>query len=429
MEWMRIIGVSLFFWCSALVYLFPLKARRSGFFWRLVIGLLAGNVLSVGGMAIWWEKGGRTWLFIWFYILILLFLFWCTKMRLPAILYCGVWVLLTQQIMLELWWFILQEPVMELKLSEPVLLLMQMCLFTAGLAAVAFTIARWMPVEGEYHIGPRQLGSALLLLVIFEMLMRVLGTGMDDFGFTFERFSIVFAQVYCLTILYMQNELFKKSAMREELRALNLLHRQQAEQYAVARENIDLINRKCHDLKHQIEAIRHVAGATEREEYLKEVEDSIQIYSAIVHTGNEVLDTLLTEKSLRCAKRNISVNCVADGKALAFLDPIDLYTIFGNAIDNAVESVEQLAEPEKRQIDVMVYRQQKFLMIHIVNPMARTLKFEGDLPVTTKKDKDYHGYGLKSIRRTAKKYDGFVSVGTQDGCFSLKILIPIQEDT
>ena len=76
---------------------------------------------------------------------------------------------------------------------------------------------------------------------------------------------------------------------------------------------------------------------------------------------------------------------------------------------------------------MMVYKRQKFLIIHIVNPMAGTPRFVGDLPVTTKKDKDYHGYGLKSIRRTVKKYDGFVSVGTEDGCFSLKMLIPVRE--
>ena len=89
--------------------------------------------------------------------------------------------------------------------------------------------------------------------------------------------------------------------------------------------------------------------------------------------------------------------------------------------------MEKLAEQEKRQIDVMVYRQQNFLLIHIVNPIADTLRFEDDLPVTTKKDKDYHGYGLKSIRRTVKKYDGFVTISTEDDWFSLKILIPLRD--
>lgn len=424
MERLKIIGLVSFFWCSAILYLLPLRPRRAGFVKRTVAGLLAGHALGTCVMLAWRDLGGRTWLFLCSYLLIVVFLLWCTKIELPAAFYCGVWILLTPQILLEFWWFVLRGET--LGLSGLGRCLAVVGFFSSGILAVGLTIARWMPEQGVYHVGPRQLSSALLLLVIFEMLMQVLDARLDDSGFTFEQLSIIFAQIYCLTILYMQNELFKKSAMREELRTLNLLRQQQAEQYAISKENVDLINRKCHDLKHQIEAVRHVVGEEEREEYLKEVEDSIQIYSAIVKTGNEVLDTLLTEKSLRCVKRDISVNCVADGKALSFLDPIDLYTIFGNAIDNAVESVEQIEQPEKRQIDVMVYTRQKFLIIHIVNPMAVMPQFVGDLPVTTKKDKDYHGYGLKSIRRTVKKYDGFVSVGTQDGCFSLKMLIPIQ---
>ncbi len=425
MERLKAMGLVSFFWCSAILYLLPLRPRRTGFVKRAALGLLVGHAIGTWVMVAWRELGGGTWLFLVFYFLIVVFLLWCTKIDPPAAFYCGVWILLTPQILLEIWWFVLREETLGLSGISRASAVVGF--FLSGILVVGFTIARWMPEQGGYHVGPRQLSSALLLLVIFEMLMRILDAGLDDTGFTFERLGIIFAQIYCLTILYMQNELFKKSAMREELRTLNLLYRQQAEQYAISKENVDLINRKCHDLKHQIEAVRHVVGEEEREEYLKEVEDSIQIYSAIVNTGNEVLDTLLTEKSLRCVKRNISVNCVADGKVLSFLDSIDLYTIFGNAIDNAVESVEQLEQAEKRQIDVMVYKRQKFLIIHIVNPMAGTPRFVGDLPVTTKKDKDYHGYGLKSIRRTVKKYDGFVSVGTEDGCFSLKMLIPVRE--
>lgn len=426
MEWIESIGINLVFWCSAVVYLMPLR-HRPAYRKRLALGLVMGNAVS---MSVLWLRQGQgeiPLLFLIFYGLIVLFLYWCAQINLAAAFYCGVWALLTQQALLEMWWFFLEPGVCSVVFSTGGQILIRLAFFAAGLAAVGGTIARWMPEQGEYKIGPRQLSSAILLLIIFEMLTEVLLSNRYAADFTFERLSIVFAQIYCLTILYMQTALFKKSAMQEELRVLNLLHKQQAEQYAVSKENVDLINRKCHDLKHQIAAIRDVVSEEEREKYLQGIEDSVQIYSAIVKTGNEVLDTLLTEKSLRCVKRDISINCVADGALLAFIDPIDLYTIFGNAIDNAVESVEKLSEPEKRQIDVMVYRQQKFLLIHIVNPIAQELRFEGELPVTTKKDKDYHGYGLKSIRSTVKKYDGFVSISTEDGCFSLKILIPVRD--
>ena len=55
------------------------------------------------------------------------------------------------------------------------------------------------------------------------------------------------------------------------------------------------------------------------------------------------------------------------------------------------------------------------------------LEFEDNLPVTTKHDKAYHGYGLRSIKNSVKKYNGVFQVKIKDGCFCLKILFPIKE--
>jgi len=218
--------------------------------------------------------------------------------------------------------------------------------------------------------------------------------------------------------------MFKKSNIRQELEIMNLLYQKEREQYFLAKENIALINQKCHDLKHQIRALRK-GDKEELDKYLKEIENSVEIYEAIVKTGNEVFDTILTEKSLYCRAREIQVSCVADGSQMDFIDTIDLYTLLGNAMDNAIEAVEQFKEPQKRQIDVQIYRQQHFLVIHVMNPMPGELIYEDGLPVTTKKDKDYHGFGMRSMDRIIKKYEGFLRVSEEDGCFSLKMLIPI----
>ena len=159
------------------------------------------------------------------------------------------------------------------------------------------------------------------------------------------------------------------------------------------------------------------------------MEDTVHIYENMVKTGNEVLDTILTDKSLYCMSREIQISCVADGSQMEFINAIDLYSILGNAIDNAIEAVEQFRNPDKRQIDVLIYRMQKFLVINIINPIEKKLVFEGEdeVPVTTKKDRRYHGFGLRSIKYLIGKYDGHLTINEEDGCFSLKMLIPIPE--
>ena len=142
-------------------------------------------------------------------------------------------------------------------------------------------------------------------------------------------------------------------------------------------------------------------------------------------TAQEALDTLLTEKSLYCEAHGIKISCVVDGKSLAFLDPVDLYAILGNALDNAVEGVSGFSDKTKRLIDLAVYTRNQFLVITVSNPVEGELQFLGGLPVTTKKDRGYHGFGLRSIRHTVKQYGGHINVSVEHGTFLLKMIIPL----
>lgn len=300
------------------------------------------------------------------------------------------------------------------------------CMYGLWYAIAGATVGRWMS-GGQKNVGPRQLTSGLLIFVIFELIAMV--QRRFEISAADGRWIILFmAQCLIVLVLYLQNEVFKKSALRQELALMELLRRKEQEQYRLSKENIEIINRKCHDLKHQIRAIRE-SRRTDTEKYLKEIEDSVKIYESIADTGNEVLDTILTEKSLYCNTRNITVSCVADGSQMGFIDTMDVYSLLGNALDNAIEAVEQFEEKEKRQIDVVIYRRKAFLVINIVNPSPHMLTFEGTMPVTTKEDKNYHGFGVKSIKHIVKKYGGYVEFNDEGGSFSLEVLIPIPNAT
>lgn len=337
--------------------------------------------------------------------------------------YYTIWAFVVWQLLYELTMFIFWVVGRQWVIRLPLIWLIQILVFFVGYALIAATFGKWLPEGGKRQIGPRQCGLAVLIFVLFEniaILPELVGIEMDDSSWV----TIYIMQILLAVILYLQNELFKKSAIRQELELMNILWNKEKEQYKISKENIALINQKCHDLKHQIRALRN-AGQEDVKQYLEEMEESVQIYEAIVKTGNEVLDTILTEKSLYCKERRITVSCVADGSQMDFIHTVDLYAILGNALDNAIEAVEQFEHEEKRQIDVLIRRQQEMLLINVINPTKGNLVYEEEFPITTKKDKEYHGYGLRSIRYMVKKYDGFVNISEEDGCFSLTILMPI----
>ena len=309
--------------------------------------------------------------------------------------------------------------------SPPRVTLLLAVTFACTGAIVYLLFARKMGDSNGFLVNTR---DSILSAVVILLAVLVISSQVKYPVTPGEKQIFCYTQVYdilcCLILLWMQVSQIRREKIQREFDIQQHLARQQKEQYVLTKETIDLINRKCHDLKHQVEALKNACGKEERESYIEEVSESIRIYDAALETGSEVLDTVLTEKSLWCEARQITLTCVADGARLSFLSPVDLYTIFGNALDNAVEYVSSLKEVEKRVISVSVWAQNGLVMIQIENPCEEHIHFEGDLPGSTKEKDGYHGYGLKSIRNIAEKYGGQMTVHRERGMFILRLSFP-----
>lgn len=214
--------------------------------------------------------------------------------------------------------------------------------------------------------------------------------------------------------------------IQRELDSIQNILQNQYVQYRQSRESIEVINRKYHDLKHQIAVLRTEPDAAKRSAYLDGMEEEIRDYEAQNKTGNSVLDTVLTGKSMYCARHGIELTCVADGAKLGFMDVMDICTIFGNLLDNAIECELGIQDRQRRLIHLAVYVKKDFLVIRCENYCPDRLEFQDGLPVSTKQDKAYHGYGIKSIRHTADKYGGTAVIHNRDGWFEISLMIPLK---
>lgn len=230
----------------------------------------------------------------------------------------------------------------------------------------------------------------------------------------------IIASSLILGILFLLSE---RVRLLLERQTLSYLRVQEREQYEISKEAMDSINLKYHDLKHQLSAIK--ANKVVSPEFVNELEKNIAVFGSRVLSGNESLDIILSEKSLRCERRNIQFACMADGAKLDFMAPHDLYSLFGNALDNAIEAVEQVPEKNKRFINVSIRGFDQMVSIHLENSFVGKIAFANGLPKTTKKDTRYHGYGIKSMKRTIDKYQGNLRASTEGDIFHLDILIPI----
>lgn len=233
----------------------------------------------------------------------------------------------------------------------------------------------------------------------------------------------------CLYVLWIQLDMKERSSLQRELDHIQFIWHQQKKQYQFTSETIESINRKCHDLKHQIRLLRELKSDEEKEEYLEDLEQDIMIYDTAVRTGNKALDIVLMEKGMYCKDHGIEWSCMADGSKLDFMRLEDIYSIFGNALDNAIEAVLRIGEPKKRVISVKIIHHNDLLVVQIQNYYAGEIQFVNGVPGTIKGNKRDHGYGIKSILHIAEKYNGTITIQTKDQIFNLQILIPVQQNT
>lgn len=227
-----------------------------------------------------------------------------------------------------------------------------------------------------------------------------------------------------LLILFVQYNMFMVHKTDREKEVVKHLLYERQRQYKLSRDNMEMINHKCHDLKHQIRALRNL-NSEEVGKYVSEVEKTIEIYDSVIKTDNEVLNTILSEKSLYCEKRGIKLNCIIDTVSLDFINTLDIYTLLGNLLDNAIEGVERNVDRDKRVISFTITTRDKFLCIQTNNYCFEKLEIEDGMPKTTKENKKYHGYGMKSMKYITEKYKGALYANLNDEIFTLQIVIPI----
>ncbi len=418
-------------WCSCILFVTMLRPRLSKRILPLVTALfLLGQILFLvltADIVLW------LWIpcMIIAFALMVLQIFVCVNVSIWEASYYGIFAFVIAECIASFEWQIYNF----IFCGKEATIQEQLAFLVFVYAVIIFLlrnlIHRHIPKEGGLEINKKDWTTSMFIGVIVFGFSNLSFTGMDT-PFSGEyareianiRTLVDFAGV---AMLYAHLVLCSENKVRMELETVQMIWENQYQQYKMSRESIELINYRYHDLKHQIQVLRNEVDAKKREEYLVQMENDIRQYEVQNKTGNKVLDTVLTGKSMYCDKHGISLTVVADGTLLDFMETMDICSVFGNALDNAIESVMKLSEKEKRLIHVTVSKQKNFLIIRFENYFEGELnRVDGEIR-TTKGDEWYHGYGIKSITYTINKYDGVVKIKTENNWFEMEILVPILE--
>lgn len=422
-------------------YMFTHGLTRRGWFWVAFIGYgLACVIITVwteiayvlitgrdfiygGGVGIMSDSLFKLVFYCSIFIMTIACVFFSYKQTLTQILFCCAGAYATQHIARNVSSMIAYAPIFSNESYGVALtLLLDVVVYFVVYFAVYLLLIKPRGDNAVYNgNNKRKVIISLTVIIVCIVMSRLTN---DIVGRTL--LSTIAESTYsilsCALVLISQFGVSENDSMHYKVDSMTELLHQERKQYELSKETIDLINIKCHDLKHQISALRQNAS----EESIAEIEHAVMIYDSGVKTGNDVLDVILTEKKLQCESRNVQMTCMVKNDLISFMDAMDIYSLFGNAISNAIESVCELPDNQNRCVGVTVNGVGGMAVVHVENYFDGKLKIADGLPVTNK-DADYHGFGMKSMARIARKYGGELTVSVADNKFNLDVVLPMPE--
>ena len=159
----------------------------------------------------------------------------------------------------------------------------------------------------------------------------------------------------------------------------------------------------AHDTKNHLNAIHNLNSNPEIDEYLTKMISTLKNYSSVCHSGNHMLDVIINKYVTECDMKGLIFNFDVYVTNLDYVKSDDLVTIFSNSLDNAIEAAETSVN---KTISIATDHINTYDVITIVNSCDSPPKTKGDELVTTKRNKDIHGLGIKSIKKTLNQYGG-----------------------
>lgn len=226
-------------------------------------------------------------------------------------------------------------------------------------------------------------------------------------------------QMLCDIFLFLlQFGIMEQRQMHQNVDTMKELLHEQYVQFEASKENTQLVNEKYHDLKQLLQGFHGQVSPSQ----IQKLEKQIDGYEAVTNTGNEVLDVLLSDKRTLCVQRDIQLTCYVGGTDLGFVEELDLYSLFGNILNNAIEAVSQLPAGQERFITLTAGREDNMVTIHAENPCVGTVEFRDGLP-QSHRDPNYHGFGMRSMERIAEKYGGSLVAKQVGDIFYLDIIL------
>lgn len=238
--------------------------------------------------------------------------------------------------------------------------------------------------------------------------------------------TIIICFAYCIACLM----LVIVSDSRDNFKSLSQINQNvivsQQRYYMLVQEKQREIQSLRHEMKNHlgcINSLHHNNKLTEMDQYINQLMEQTGAVEDLFDTGNDIVNAILNDAQSRYQKEGIRIALEGTFPKGLHIAPMDLCVIFANAVSNAVEAIQRI-ERSIGNIYIIHIRLSSFkedLYIDITNPTEKKVEIPKGNPVTSKQDKNIHGFGTKNMRLRVEKYQGTINFKSEDNVFYVEI--------
>jgi len=268
--------------------------------------------------------------------------------------------------------------------------------------------------------------NILSLLIIFNYGLQGLNQHLvDNSVIILISFLLLLSSISLLIIIY---KILKNNKLQLEHELIRKKVNLEYSYYMKIENNQEKVKQLYHDMKNHMICISNLNNPNELEKYIENINIELRGMDNSFNTGNRIIDIIMSEKKAICIEKDVKFESFLDFSKLDFIDMTDMCIIFSNALDNAIQACDRISDLSiLKYISVKVTYVNSFCIINIENSKVNDIVKKNNVVVTDKKDKFMHGIGITNIKNTVKKYDGEISINSNDNKFTLTMMIPIKK--
>ena len=219
--------------------------------------------------------------------------------------------------------------------------------------------------------------------------------------------------------------------MRTEARSLKLKNELAMESYRILEKKMRGSAQLRHEHTHQLAALSALYAQKDWDgigRLLSELNGQSRQASQVRFTEHFAVNAILQEASEQAQKAGIRFEVSAMLPSEIPIPEEDLYTLFMNMLDNALEGAGQ-AGPEERFIRLRTSLRKGFLAVYCENSYAGRLSADRNGRLrTTKPEPEAHGFGLALMEQIAEKYHSLLDISYTDTVFTVQTALQLPEE-